>query len=68
MGTHFEGFVHFDDGRKWLRINKIVNGEFAACWDQCLSEWQLILDTTDGTAYYRHKLNHKVVHESRTYA
>lgn len=64
----YRGYTHFDDGRKWLRIDQYDDGKLTDCWDECISEWELVLDTTNGNSYYRHKTTKQVVNESRAYA
>ena len=49
------GYMHFDDGKKWLRIVEI-NDLTGDEWDECISEWEYVIDTVRGVSYYRHKL------------
>lgn len=57
-------YQHFEDGRKWLRIIEMDGDDVGDVWDECISEWIMLLDLTTGKSYYRHKLTKQEIYEA----
>ncbi len=49
------GYIQFAEGKKWLRIKAIDENGDEGVWDECVSEWEQIMDLSNGLCYYRHK-------------